>query len=67
MSAVSDKAMSGRWLLTISAGLSLMLFVIADCAMAFYGIPPVIDPMALLGIISIVITFYFAKPPEVKP
>ena len=66
MSTATEKAMSGRWLLTIFAGASLLVFVIADCILAFRGGVPVIDPMALLGVISIVISFYFAKSPENK-
>lgn len=64
MSTKSEKAMSGRWLLTIAAGVALLIFVVADCVLACRGGVPVIDPMALLSVISIVVAFYFAKPPD---
>ena len=66
MSTTKEKAMSGRWLLTVLAGICLVVFTVTDCILAVYGKSPVIDPMALLSVITIVVAFYFAKPPEVE-
>ena len=64
MSTTKEKAMSGRWLLTVLAGLCLVVFTVADCMLALNAMPPVIDPMALLSVVTIVVAFYFAKNPE---
>ncbi len=66
MSANTEKAMSGRWLLCVAAGVGLLVMVLADCVLAFRGLVPVIDPMALLSVITSIVAFYVAKPPEVK-
>ena len=65
--AISDKLSSGRWLITMFAGISLLGMTFADIIIAVHN-PDVnalpFSPEALFAIISSVAAFYFSKPPE---
>ena len=64
-----DKLLSGRWLMTIGATLSMLAMVISDCIVACSGAstPLPFSPEAIFAVIAAVTTFYFSKPPEVQP
>lgn len=67
--AISDKLSSGRWLITMFAGVSLLGMTFADIIISVHN-PDVntlpFSPEALFAIISSVAAFYFSKPPEFK-
>ncbi len=68
--AIKDKISSGRWLITMFAGLSFLGMTYADVNIAIHHPEAKIpfSPEALFAIISSVAAFYFSKPPsEEKP
>lgn len=61
MKAVSQ-AMSGRWLLTVTAGACLMIITCTACYQGVIGLAPIVDPSALLAVLTMVFMSYFNKP-----
>lgn len=66
--AIKDKISSGRWLITMFAGLSFLGMTYADVNIAIHHPEAKVpfSPEALFAIISSVAAFYFSKPPEEK-
>jgi hypothetical protein len=65
---IRDKISSGRWLITMFAGLSFLGMTYADVNIAIHHPEAKIpfSPEALFSIISSVAAFYFSKPSDEK-
>lgn len=64
---VATQLMSGKWLLTITAGTCLLAITVTDCVLALTGRTLFVDPAALLSIVTAVVMAYFGRAPEGKP
>jgi len=58
---IVTKLFSGRWILTLIAGISLLIITCVSCYAAIIGLPPIADPGALLSVIVMVFMSYFQK------
>jgi hypothetical protein len=58
---IISKVFSGRWILTLIAGISLLIITCVSCYASLCGIPPIADPGALLSVIVMVFMSYFQK------
>ena len=63
------KILSGRFLLTICVGMCLVGMTATDdyVAITQAGAKLPFDPSAIMTIVGVVVTFYFAKPPDSLP
>lgn len=61
---IVTKVLSGKWLLTVTAGAALMAITLADCWLGVKGLKPFVDPAALLSIITAVVMAYFGRPAD---
>lgn len=61
---VAEKMFSGKWLLTVTAGVCLLGITASDCVLALRGQKPFVDPAALLSIITAVVMAYFGRSPD---
>lgn len=58
---IVSKIFSGRWILTLIAGISLLIITCVACYASLCGIPPIVDPGAILPVIVMVFMSYFQK------
>ena len=59
-----NQATSGRWLLTVIAGLCLLAMTLADCWAVTHGKEPPISVEAIFSIITMVFGLYFSRAKE---
>jgi len=64
---IITKLFSGKWILTLIAGISLLIITCVSCYASLTGLPVVADPGALLSVIVMVFMSYFQKNPENPP
>ena len=63
---IATQLMSGKWLLTITAGTCLLAITVTDCVLALTGRTLFVDPAALLSIVTAVVMAYFGRAPETR-
>ena len=59
----SRQLTSGRWLLTVAAGICLLVITVAAVLAPYFDKAPYVTPEALIPVIVMVFMSYFQKPP----
>lgn len=61
---IASQLTSGRWLLTMCAAVCMVMITIADCWLAVHAKKLLVDPAALLAIVTMTFMSYFQRAPD---